>query len=270
MRNNKISLIIILLIISSLSPIIAQQSIVSTGGDFIGTGGSMSYSTGLSDYYFYQSGTGSLQFGIQHAFFDGTPGEIPHELDVPNTNLAGGETDCFNALLTITTGGDGTTFIVEDGAMAELIAGNNIRMLDGTRVVAGGYLHARITTDGTFCDTDKLETMAPLAEIKPEKSADDILLDTNGPLNNMNNTTLFKVYPNPTTGSFTLELTRNDILPMGEINVEVFGLRGERIMSEKVVANQPRVFSLKDRQPGIYIIRVVGEDLFGVERIIKR
>ncbi len=248
----------------------AQQSVVAAGGDFSGTGGTMSFSTGLPDFYYYEEvGAGSLQFGVQHAFFVMLPDDIEENLDVPNTNLADGDTECFNALQTITTGGDGNTFVVESGALAELIAGNNIRMLDGTKVVAGGYLHARITTDGTFCDTDKQETMAPLAATA-DKTEDISLTAFDDVFDSLKKETLFRVYPNPTTGLFTLELSSDYMEPMQEMTVEVYGIRGERVLSEKVSADQPHVFNLSDRQPGIYLIRVVSGDQMGIQRIIKR
>lgn len=245
----------------------AQQSVVSAGGDFTGTGGSMSFSTGLPDFYYYEEvGTGSLQFGVQQPFFYVIPDDLEEELIVPNTTLTDGDMECFNALLNITTGGDGKTFLVEANASAELIAGNSIRMLAGTSVVAGGYLHARITTDGTFCDPDKQgPVMAPLANAA--ENVEDISLSA---FDFQKKESLFKVYPNPTTGLFTLELTIDQIEPMQQMTVEVYGMRGERVLSEKVSSDQPHVFSLSDRQPGIYIIRVLSGDQTGIARIIKR
>ncbi len=249
----------------------AQQSVVSAGGDFSGSGGTMGFSTGLPDFYFYEEvGAGSLQFGVQHAFYDIPPVDVPENLAVPNTTLADGNMACFNALAVITTGGEGKAFLVEANASAELIAGNSIRMLDGTTVVAGGYLHARITTDGIFCDPDKqMPTMAPLAAsaekveyvtLSAKKDAFDPILAQ----------ALFRVYPNPTTGLFTLELSSDYMEPMQEMTVEVYGMRGERVFCEKVTCDQPHLFSLSDRQPGIYIIRVFSGGVVGVQRIMKR
>lgn len=149
----KLTFLSLIFCFSNLIPGYAQQSVVSAGGDFTGAGGTMSFSAGLPDFCFYETEHGNLQLGMQQAFFDSTPEEIPDELDVDDTTLSDGDNGCFNALQTITTGGDGKIFVVENGAMAELIAGNNIRMLPGTTVRPDGYLHARITTDGSFCET---------------------------------------------------------------------------------------------------------------------
>ncbi len=247
-----------------------QQSVVSAGGDFTGAGGTMSISTGLTDFYYYGSPNGSLQFGMQHAFYDSTPGDIPDELDVPDTSLADEDRQCFNALQTITTGGHGNTFLVEASAVAELIAGKNIRMLAGTSVVAGGYLHARITTDGSFCDPDKhLLTMAPLAATAG-KLEDTIQLAFDEVFDSLKKESLFKVYPNPTTGMFTLELHANYIETEQEMTVEIYAMRGERVVSERVATDHSHVFSLADRQPGMYIVRVVHGHQTSIGRIIKK
>ncbi len=259
-----------LLLVLVLSTVTAQQSVVSAGGDFTGTGGTMSFSTGLPDFYNYEEvGAGSLQFGVQHAFFDMPPVDIPENLAVPNTTLADGDMACFNALFTITTGGEGNVFLVESGALAELIAGNSIRMLDGTTVVSGGYLRARITTDGTFCDTDKQETMAPLA-VTAQKTEDTSLSAFDEAFDSLKKETLFRVYPNPTAGMFTLELHADYNKPGQQMSVEIFGMRGERVLIEKVAADLPHLFSLADRQPGVYIVRVVSGHQTSIARIIKR
>ena len=62
-----------------------------------------------------------------------------------NTQLTGytgaGEALCINALQTITVAGGGTPYIVYSDGSVTLIAGQNIRFLDGTRVFSGSYLH---------------------------------------------------------------------------------------------------------------------------------
>jgi hypothetical protein len=78
----------------------------------------------------------------------------------------------------------------------------------------------------------------------------------------------FKVYPNPTPGLFTLELTGFDLKE--KVDVTIYGVRGERIQQKEVLGEQYSVFSLKDQRPGIYFIRVLSNKLVGVKRIIKQ
>jgi len=48
----------------------AQQGVVATGGDAEGPGGTMSSSTGLTDFYVIESEQFSLQFGLQQTYMD--------------------------------------------------------------------------------------------------------------------------------------------------------------------------------------------------------
>ncbi len=170
-----------------------------------------------------------------------------------------GEVVCFNATQTIITAGNNTYFIVEGGGSATLIAGQSIRMLPGTLVEHGGYLHARITLDQEYCG-------APVAKLLDEPAdlplAGQILPDAPG------KETLFKVYPNPTSGAFTLEL--NDGFVDAKVTVEVYGLRGERIISEDLPSMHQHVFTLENQLPGIYIVRVTAGERTDQLRIMKR
>lgn len=265
MSTNKIKLFSGLLLACLFSGVIAQQGVVSAGGDFSGAGGSMSFSTGLTGFSFYESSAGSLQFGLQHAF--PVTGDLPPDYELlQDLTILDGETSCFAALITITTAGDGTIFLVESGGRAELIAAGNIFMKYGTRVEQGGTLHARITTDGTFCQgTDKhfLATSEISGTGNPSETTGDTALAAL-------QENFFRVYPNPTTGRLTLELSH--LIESNESAfAEVYGMRGERVLREVIMPGQYiYAFSLEGQLPGIYIIRVLSEGQSGTASIIKR
>jgi hypothetical protein len=84
-----------------------------------------------------------------------------------NINIANGETDCLEATEIITVGGDGNTFIVQNGGEARLIAGYKVQLLPGVRVYSGGKLHARISEFGEFCEPE-LSMLAVLDEESAE------------------------------------------------------------------------------------------------------
>jgi hypothetical protein len=170
-----------------------------------------------------------------------------------------GEDVCFDATQKITTGGSNTYFIVKEGGSVSLIAGESIRMLPGTVVEYGGYLHAHITLDGEYCG-------APVAKLL-EEPVDEPLAEQIVPAMT-DRDALFKVYPNPTIGAFTLELT--DEFAVKQVTVEVYGLRGERILSEDLVNQQKHTFTLENQLPGIYIIRVTAGERTDHLRILKR
>jgi hypothetical protein len=76
---------------------------------------------------------------------------IPTTLAVVDQVVAAGQTQCYNALQTITVAGGGSAFQVQAGGSATFIAGSKIRFLPGTKVFSGGYMHGYITTNGQYC-----------------------------------------------------------------------------------------------------------------------
>jgi hypothetical protein len=245
----------------------AQEGNVAAGGEYSGAGGTMSNSTGQTDFITITSTDVNIQFGLQQVFFEESG--VPTDNILQDILIAGGASDCFNATQTITTAGDGTFFTVEDGAEVDLIAGLNIIMLPGTHAHSGSYLHARITTDGFYCD-DRQPVIVATPENK--KLTYDMPLqmlmtpvETIGSRQGMAS---FKVYPNPTPGLFTLELINADIKE--KVGVTIYGVRGERIQQKEVLGEQRLVFSLQGQSQGIYFIQVLSNSLVGVKRIIKQ
>jgi len=78
----------------------------------------------------------------------------------------------------------------------------------------------------------------------------------------------FKLYPNPTDGTFTLELTTMEFKQ--GITVEIYTMLGGRVFSIELPPQRQQPLSLEGQQPGMYIIRVIQGDRFSVERLIKR
>ncbi len=183
---------------------------------------------------------------------DGEAPEVPETLNVSGV-VAVDADECFNALQTITV----SNFTVEAGGSATLIAGQSIILLPGTHVQSGGYFHAYITMDDTFCgpaakELDPEEIIVTVPEI-PQRIREDLF---------------FKVYPNPTDGTFTLEL--ETVEEGSDILIEVLGLLGGRVLSDRLPPQRMHTLSLSGHQPGVYIIRITQGDKVGVERVIKR
>jgi hypothetical protein len=65
----------------------------------------------------------------------------------------------------------------------------------------------------------------------------------------------FSIYPNPTTGNLTIELTNNTSTVATVI--EVYGMLGERIIREEFSGQSKLEISLALQPPGIYILRVI-------------
>ncbi|HPS62405.1 MAG TPA: T9SS type A sorting domain-containing protein, partial [Bacteroidales bacterium] len=176
-------------------------------------------------------------------------------LPLQNKTIPTGQSICYNATVNITTAGNGTTFLVENGGHAHLVAGQNVRMLPGTRAFSGSHFTAKITTTGTYC----CSSAPPAAPVTVAGSPEPVPAV---------GSTLFKVYPNPTTGTFVLELTGSS--DPGKTEVEIYGILGDRILKRGITGPRQQ-FDLSGNQPGVYIIRVVTSDgVTGMAKIIRQ
>ena len=68
MKQNKVKLIVILLLAISFAGLQAQEAITTTGGNASGSGGSVSYSVGQVVYTTNTGTTGSVAQGVQQPF----------------------------------------------------------------------------------------------------------------------------------------------------------------------------------------------------------
>ncbi len=268
MKHTK--LILTLIIVTGLGVITsyAQQGVVAAGGEATGSGGTMSFSTGQTDFIFYTSATGSIQFGVQQVFFfedDDPDPEIPISRQLITDDIFQGEDQCFDALETIILAGGGDTFIVDAVTGVDLIAGQSILMLPGTMIDYGGYMHARITSsEGPFCDIEE-PIVASLQVGQPDNTTYEEPLLT--PDTDKSDKAFFRVYPNPTTGDFTVEITAG--YADSTYTIEVYGMRGEVIIRNDQLTGWQQHLSLQEQQTGLYMIRVQRGEQMGVERIIK-
>jgi hypothetical protein len=158
---------------------------------------------------------------------------------------------CYNATNTITVAGGATVFEVLPGGSATMIAGQNIIYLPGTKVNYGGYMHGYIANGGPYC------TPAKSTEIETGKEETGVTFMDNS----------FKIYPNPTSGVFTIE-QRGD-LTSGQVKVEVLGTLGGKILSNEFQGQRKHEVSIKGNLPGIYFVRIsTGEKVQTVKIIL--
>ncbi len=234
--------------------VLAQQGNVAAGGDAIGAGGSMSYSIGQTDYLIYSSDQGSMSLGLQQSWPEIL--SIPFTYEIENTIINAGEILCFNAQQTLIVAGDGKHFTVEAYGHADLIAGNNILLKPGAKVELHGSLHARIST--VWCPSQQSLLVSSFEEPEPIKQnlAED---QSSG---------FFKVYPNPTTGDFTLELLKVEEASL--LLIEIYTMQGRLITRSELPAQTQHSLSLGGQQQGVFLIRVVQDQEIGTGKIIKQ
>ncbi|MCX6280207.1 MAG: T9SS type A sorting domain-containing protein, partial [Bacteroidetes bacterium] len=173
-----------------------------------------------------------------------------------NTTVTGTVTGtvCYNATQTINVAGGATTFIVQTGGNVTMIAGQNIHYFQGTKVDPGGYMIGKIAPGGPYCG-GKTPSIATVATGEEELSSISVK-------------SAFKVYPNPTTGTFIVELTAAN---ESETNrIEICGMRGEKILSKDLSIARKHEFSLSGMADGIYFIRVIFANGAETIKIIKQ
>jgi hypothetical protein len=175
----------------------------------------------------------------------------PENLSVQNVNVPNGTSNCYNATNTITVAGGGTTFTVQSGGSALFIAGMKISYLSGTRVYSGGYMRGYITTNGQYCTNPTPPVMAnPLSAdelVQPVLSSD-------------------KIYPNPTTGLFTVKSTDEQA---GVRKVRCYNIMGKLIFEEEFDA-PGESFTLEGQPSGMYILHFQQGENYEILKIVKQ
>ena len=216
-------------------------------------------------YYYasrFQFGTGAFVYGgFNGGFWNGTTNvsgmltvisSIPEVVSLENITVAGEITTCYNALQTIYVAGGTTTFTVQPGGSATMIAGQNILYQPGTTVLSGGYMLGMIST-GTYCPGQAKSL------ISADAGSDENLFN----INQVN----FTIYPNPTTGNFTLAQKGDKLY--GNVKVEVFSMRGEKVMTETIIGEKMNDFRFSDMATGLYFVKVVADGYVETMKLIK-
>ncbi|MCX6305619.1 MAG: T9SS type A sorting domain-containing protein [Bacteroidetes bacterium] len=164
---------------------------------------------------------------------------------------------CFDASNTVTVAGGGNVFTVQPGASAVMIAGVKISYLYGTTVLPGGYMHGYITTTNGYCGG--LPT-SMVAVVTGDGDQPAVVLPSGSS---------FTIYPNPTNGVFTL-LNRGETVS-GKVKVEIFDMRGDRIITTSYAGATSHVFSLSELSQGLYFVKVTyGEKFESFKLIVTR
>ncbi|MCX6303729.1 MAG: choice-of-anchor J domain-containing protein [Bacteroidetes bacterium] len=171
-----------------------------------------------------------------------------------NTSVTGtvSTTVCYNASTTITVAGGVTTFTVTapDGN-ATFIAGYSILFEPGTVVQSGAYMHGYISN--TYC-------LNPSAPITASTTGQD------EPQVNLAHA-YFTLYPNPTSGNFTL-VQKGD-KTYGTVKVEVYSMNGTKVLTESMVGEKSHEFRFTNIPVGLYFVKIVADDYVETIKLIR-
>ena len=127
-------------------------------------------------------------------------------------------------------------------------------MLDGTKVSSGGFMHAYITTNGTFCGS----LLNPLVANLENKEA----LGIETVVKNQ----FIKVYPNPTTDIVIVELVDGGT----SANVAVYSMQGGKLYQKDLNGETKYQFSLAGRPVGIYMVHVQSGEHSEIAKVVKK
>jgi hypothetical protein len=133
-----------------------------------------------------------------------------------------------------------------------MIAGQNILYLPGTKVVPGGYMHGYISNN--YCGQKTTTLVATSAEVTETVAA---------PVQKFG----FKLYPNPTSGRFILEQTSGET--MENVKVEVYGMRGDKLMTGDLDGTRKSEFMLSDLPQGLYFVKVIANGHVETFKVVK-
>lgn len=181
---------------------------------------------------------------------------VPLIRDITNDTITNGQVNCYNAINTVMVAGNGSTFLVESGGSATMIAGQNILYYPETKVQNGGFMRGYISPGGPWCTMPSMPSSRVTGD--EEKEA-EIKADKEN--------SMFRIYPNPTGGNFTLAWL--PVSSPGDMIVEIYGMSGERIIKQILHGERKHIFSLSDKPSGIYFIRMITSTTTETVKIIK-
>ena len=235
----------------STSPAPTLLDSYTTDGTGLGT--FTSAVTGLTPsttYYLraYATNLSGTSYGAEFSFTT-----IPEYLFVSGS-AGSGDFTCYNASNTIVVAGLPSTFIAYPGSNSIFIAGMKIRYLTGTAVKAGAYMHGYIAATGPWCNDlypPPESRVATTTELPPA----------------IIQRPYFSIYPNPTTGYVTLEQKRGT--PFSTIRVELFGMRGERLLNQVLTGGGKYDLNFADLQPGLYFVKVVADNYVETFKLVR-
>ena len=182
--------------------------------------------------------------------------QLPANLNLQNITMTSGQNKCFNALETIIIAGNGSSFTVQGGANVNLIAGQNIRFLSGSTVQPGGYLWANITTISAYCSSLPNPTVMNLLAANELQHTPE------------NQSSFFRIYPNPTYGQFIVEFTGEDL--SHSTVIRIYNMLGNEVLRNENSGSRTTGLSLENQAPGIYLVNVVREGKTGMAKIIRQ
>lgn len=165
--------------------------------------------------------------------------------------IPAGSTLCYDGYDVYKTGGL-PGYIVDEDASVRIIARKRVELHEYTHFRAGSEVLIKISDES--CND---------MESEEELIADQVINANEPELK-----TMLNVYPNPSTGIFTIEFnTEESVEP---VILEVFSMVGERLVSAELAKGSAYQLDISAKPKGIYIVRAIHGDSMSTVKIIKQ
>jgi len=184
--------------------------------------------------------------------------DIPVIDAINDTSFTNSYQGCINAIQSILVAENGNEVLFQNGSNTNLVAGQSIRFLPGTVIEPGAYVHAYITTDGSFCDNLPEAVMAAPKALEKSVESEDISTIE------LSQKTTLKVYPNPSDGRFTVQITGFE----GQSDVVIYNNTGAVVFETQLCSE--KTLDLYNLRKGIYIVKAVNNKNVLSQRMIIR
>lgn len=182
--------------------------------------------------------------------------DIPVVDAINDTSFANSDHGCINAIQSILVAENGNEVLFQNGSNTNLIAGQFIRFLPGTVIEPGAYVHAYITTDGSFCDDLPEAVMAAPNALEKSVESEDISTIE------LFQKAILKVYPNPSNGRFTVQTSGFE----DQNNVFIYNNLGALVYKTRMAGEAS--LELFDLKKGLYIVKIINNKTALSQRII--
>jgi hypothetical protein len=139
------------------------------------------------------------------------------------------------------------------GASVTMIAGQSIKFLPGTTVLAGSYLHGYITLDNQYCGQQTTSLPSTVTGVS-EPSTSNLLSG-------------FTIYPNPAVDNFTVAQTSE--ITYNNVEIQIFGTRGEQLKSITLQGKIKHLCSIPELAHGLYFVKIVADGSVESFKLIK-
>lgn len=235
---------------------------VSENTDWLNTTPSYGHNNDTLFVFFTENTSGAARTATIQVNAEGIPNlqlqltlhqAVRDTLLLVNKTVGGGTANCFKAgdLLTMQNS------TVDSLGVLNLIAGKKIRVLPAFQAKKGSAFHAWISLSDECIPN--LPAIAVKENAGSTAGAAEVVAHLPG---------LFMVYPNPTTGEFTLELQKPD--ENAEMSVSIYSMQGVRVLSNAYTARKRNTFNLSGYGSGMYVIRVVYGREAGAMKLLKQ